>query len=182
MALMSEGLEQVAAQTRGSMTTVIGNGNAAFDRLGRELSGYYLIGFEPTEADRTGKERRIKVEVRPRGLTVRARPTFVIRDDAAERTVNACADAAATGGRGAQESVAGSRPADARRHLHRRSIPAAPKVRVVITAEVGDPATTPAEWPIGVIILDKNDKIVVNRGGMSTLAPASAKGESPRLV
>ncbi len=56
------------------------------------------------------------------------------------------------------------------------------KVRVVITAEVGDPATTPAEWPIGVIILDKNDKIVVNRGGVSTLAPASAKGESPRLV
>ena len=50
------------------------------------------------------------------------------------------------------------------------------KVRVVITAEVGDPATTPAEWPIGVIILDKNDKIVVNRGGVSTLLPASAKG------
>jgi hypothetical protein len=74
---MSEGLEQVAAQTRGSMTTVMGDGAAAFDRLGRELSGYYLIGFEPTDADRTGKERRIKVEVRPRGLTVRA-PTFVI--------------------------------------------------------------------------------------------------------
>ncbi len=95
---MSEGLEQVAAQTRGSMTTVIGNGAIAFDRLGRELSGYYLIGFEPTEADRTGKERRIKVEVRPRGLTVRARPTFVIRDDAAETTANVGADATATAG------------------------------------------------------------------------------------
>ncbi len=59
---MSEGLEQVAGQTRGSMSVVNGDGKIAFDRLGRELSGYYLLGFEPTEADRTGRERRIKVD------------------------------------------------------------------------------------------------------------------------
>jgi VWFA-related protein len=179
--LMSEGLEQVAAQTRGSMTTVTGDGNAAFDRLGRELSGYYLIGFEPNEADRTGKERRIKVDVRPRGLTVRARPTFVIRNDAAEAAVNASLTPQQQVGevlknplpvRGLPMRVATYTAVDT----------GTAKVRVVITAEVGDPATTPAEWPIGVIILDKNDKIVVNRGGVSTLAPASAKGESPRLV
>ena len=61
------------------MSIVNGDGKIAFDRLGRELSGYYLLGFEPTEADRTGRERRIKVSVKPRGLTVRARPTFVVR-------------------------------------------------------------------------------------------------------
>jgi hypothetical protein len=55
-------------------------------------------------------------------------------------------------------------------------------VRVVISAEVGDPATTPADWPIGIIVLDKNDKVVVNRGGVSTLAPASKGVESPRLM
>lgn len=178
-ALMSEGLEQVAAQTRGSMTTVLGNGMAAFDRLGRELSGYYLIGFEPTEADRTGKERRIKVEVRPRGLTVRARPTFVIRD-AAETTTAGLTPQQQLGEvlksplpvRGVPMRVATYTAIDA----------GTSKVRVVIAAEVGDPATTPAEWPIGVIIIDKDEKIVYNRGGISTLAPASAKGESPRLV
>ncbi len=37
--LMSEGLEQVAGQTRGSMSVVNGDGKIAFDRLGRELSG-----------------------------------------------------------------------------------------------------------------------------------------------
>ena len=178
-ALMSEGLEQVAAQTRGSMTTVLGNGMAAFDKLGRELSGYYLIGFEPTEADRTGKERRIKVEVRPRGLTVRARPTFVIRD--APETTNAGLTPQQQLGevlksplpvRGVPMRVATYTAIDA----------GTSKVRVVIAAEVGDPATTPAEWPIGVIIIDKDEKIVYNRGGISTLAPASAKGESPRLV
>ena len=45
-----------------------------------------------------------------------------------------------------------------------------------------DPATTPAEWPVGIIVLDKNDKVVVNRGGVSTLAPASKGLESPRLM
>ena len=80
--LMSEGLEQLAGQTRGTHDAPsTASAQIAFDRLGRELSGYYLLGFEPTDADRTGKERRIKVQVKPRGLTVRARPTFVIRDD-----------------------------------------------------------------------------------------------------
>ena len=101
------------------MTTVIGDGAIAFDRLGRELSGYYLLGFEPTEADRTGKERRIKVEVRPRGLTVRARPTFVIRDDAAETTANAALTPQQQLGEVLKSPAAGARPADARRHLHR---------------------------------------------------------------
>lgn len=178
--LMSEGLEQVAAQTRGSMATVLGNGAIAFDRLGRELSGYYLIGFEPTDADRTGRERRIKVEVKTRGLTVRARPTFVIRNDTAE-TANT---SALTPMQQLGEVLKSPLPV---RGLPMRvasysAVEAGNKVRVVITAEVGDPATTPAEWPIGVIILDKNEKIVMNRGGMSTLAPASARGESPRLV
>ena len=178
--LMSEGLEQVAAQTRGSMTSVAGDGALAFDRLGRELSGYYLLGFEPTDADRTGKERRIKVEVKTRGLTVRARPTFVIRNDAAETA----AMSALTPMQQLGEVLKSPLPV---RGLPMRvatysAVDSGNKVRVVITAEVGDPATTPAEWPIGVIVLDRNEKIVVNRGGTSTLAPASARGESPRLV
>jgi VWFA-related protein len=179
-ALMSEGLEQVAAQTRGSMTPVTGDGKIAFDRLGRELSGYYLLGFEPTDADRTGKERRIKVEVKTRGLTVRARPTFVIRNEAAATAAMATLSPMQQLG----EVLKSPLPV---RGLPMRvatysSVDSANKVRVVIAAEVGDPATTPAEWPVGVIILDKNEKIVVNRGGTSTLAPASARGESPRLV
>jgi VWFA-related protein len=179
-ALMSEGLEQVAAQTRGSMAPVIGDGKIAFDRLGRELSGYYLIGFEPTDADRTGKERRIKVEVKTRGLTVRARPTFVIRNAAADTATRS----ALTPMQQLGEVLKSPLPV---RGLPMRvatysSVDASNKIRVVIAAEVGDPATTPAEWPVGVIILDKNEKIVLNRGGTSTLAPASARGESPRLV
>jgi VWFA-related protein len=180
--LMSEGLEQVAAQTRGSMVTVQTSSNTAFDRLSRELSGYYLIGFEPTEADRTGKERRIKVDVKPRGLTVRARPTFVIRNEAAE-TAALSALSPAEQLAEVLKSPLPVRGLPMRVATYASVDSASPnKVRIVIAAEVGEPATTPAEWPLGVIISDKNEKIVVNRGGKSLLEPASAKGESPRLA
>jgi VWFA-related protein len=176
--LMSEGLEQVAGATRGSMSVVNGDGQIAFDRLGRELSGYYLLGFEPTEADRTGRERRIKVSVKTRGLTVRARPTFVVP------AADAATTAALTPMQQLGEVLKSPLPV---RGLPMRvasysAIEGSGKIRVVITAELGDPAATPAEWPIGIIVLDKNDKVVVNRGGVSTLAPASKGLDSPRLL
>jgi VWFA-related protein len=180
-ALMSEGLEQVAGQTRGSMATVTGAGTGAFDRLGRELSGYYLIGFEPTDADRTGKERRIKVAVRPRGLTVRARPTFVIRDAAAADAEMAALTPLEQLGE-VLKSPLPVRGLPIRVATYTAGDAGSSKVRVVIAAEVGEPATTPAEWPVGVIILDQNDRIVMNRGGAAALAPASPRGESPRLA
>jgi VWFA-related protein len=179
--LMAEGLEQVAGQTRGSISTVTGAGEIAFERLGRELSGYYLLGFEPTEADRTGKERRIKVEVKPRGLTVRARPTFVIRNTAEEAAVAAKLTPQQQLGEILQAPLP-MRGLPIRLATYNVFETGTSKLRVVVTAEVGDAAKTPADWPVGLIVLDKNDKIIQNRGGMSTLAPASLRGESPRLV
>ena len=179
--LLKEGLEQLAGQTRGTLTTVLGSAENAFDRLGRELSGYYLLGFEPTEADRTGKERRIRVQVKTRGLTVRARPTFVIRDTPAADAETATGSAieqltevlrAPLPTRGLPMRVATYTATDA----------ASSKIRVIVSAEVGEPATTSAEWPVGVVVLDKNDRIVVNLAGPTTLEPATSRGASPRLI
>ncbi|MEO8681916.1 MAG: VWA domain-containing protein, partial [Vicinamibacterales bacterium] len=185
--LMTEGLDQIAGQTRGTMTQIGGSPQSAFDRLGRELSGYYLLGFEPTDADRTGKERRIRVQIKPRGLTVRARPTFVIRDAAdttAAATATAAADSAssvpsapsAASAASAPSAASASSAASAARlrqmllaPLPTRGLPirvssytatdtGSSKIRVVISAEVGDAGADEVEWPIGVLILDKDDK------------------------
>lgn len=182
--LLSEGLEQLAAQTRGTLATVNASANGAFDRLGRELSGYYLLGFEPNDADRRGKEHRIRVEVKPRGLTVRARPTFVLRE-----TETAAATTAAVA------MTAMEQLTDVlRQPLPNRGLPmrvasytnidtgSGDKVRVVISAEFGDPVVGEFELPIGIVVLDKNDKAVYNRAGLTMLAPASVRGESPRLI
>lgn len=179
-AMLSEGLEQLAALTRGTVSQVsAGSGEAAFDRLGRELSGYYLIGFEPTAADRGGRERRIRVHVRRRGVTVRARPTFSIRETAAT------ADAAAPQPLDRLKQLLGA-PLPARGLPVRVASftavnPPDDRVRVIISAEIGGPATTPAQWPVGLLVVDGRDRVVASRIEPTTLSPGDG-GESRRLL
>ena len=140
--VMSEGLEQLAGFTRGTYFKVASAGVGAFERIGRELSGYYLLSFEPTDADRSSQNRRIKVEVKRRGLTVRARSTFALAEAKSATT----------------ETVA---PAEQIQNLLRAPLPTAglamrvasysvvnaadTRVRVILSAEIGEPATEPAE-------------------------------------
>ena len=78
-ALANEGLGVIAGSTRGIVVPAIGNADNAFARLALELSGYYLLGFEPESVDRDGKPHRIKVTVPNRsGVDVRARSQFSI--------------------------------------------------------------------------------------------------------
>ena len=77
--LAREGLDIIAGSTRGTVLQIIGNGDGAFGRLSAELSGYYLLGFEPESGDRDGKPHKIKVALQGRsGVTVRARNEFAI--------------------------------------------------------------------------------------------------------
>ena len=143
--LMRDGLEQLAGQTRGRLLQVsAGTGAGVFERLNRELSGYYLIGFEPTAADRTGRQRRIKLQVRRRGLDVRARPTFALepRDSGDGGDRRRGTGARARGGGQGPPGLAAARSGhpDARGHLQRRRAPRATEVRVIVAAEVGEPA------------------------------------------
>lgn len=189
--LLSEGLEQLADQTRGTLSQIsAGSGANVFERLGRELSGYYLLGFEPTDADRTGRERKIRVQVRRRDLTVRARPTFVIRDTARA--------AGQTSPAPAREASAAPTPMDQIKQLLGAPLPVRglpirvasftatnagdSRVRVVISAEVGDPASAPAEWPVGLLVIDGNDKVVASSLAPTTLSPADPREESRRLL
>ncbi|MGE3189941.1 MAG: VWA domain-containing protein, partial [Vicinamibacterales bacterium] len=185
--LLNEGLEQIAGQTRGTLTQVSGgSGATAFDRLGRELSGYYLIGFEPTDEDRTGKERKIKVEVGQKGVTVRARPTFVIRT------------AAAITAEEAEAALSDEAPAEEVKKLLGQPLPArgipirvasyatagakADEVRLIVSAEVGEAATEAAEFEVGMILLDENERVVMSNLGPTSLEPSSPESASPRLL
>ena len=49
----------------------------AFDRLVRDNSSYYVLGYNPTDDRRDGKFRKIAVRVMRPGLTVRARRGYV---------------------------------------------------------------------------------------------------------
>ncbi len=86
--LYKEGLDRLTNEARGVVLPVAVNATSAFARLDLELSGYYLLSFEPDLVDRDGKAHGISVKVTRPGVTVRARPQFAVAPPPGERTVD----------------------------------------------------------------------------------------------
>ena len=74
--VLKHGLDQLAANARGEVFRIFGDADFAFQRLGRELSGYYLLSFEPESGDRDGTPHKIKIDVRRSNLELRSRREF----------------------------------------------------------------------------------------------------------
>src|SRR5581483_2611945 len=71
--IRNDGLEAVAAASRGTLFRVNGTGSQLFTLIESELSGYYLLGVESDPGDRDRKSRVIRIDVSKRGATVRTR-------------------------------------------------------------------------------------------------------------
>lgn len=77
--LAQEGLGLIAGMARGTVFRVSARADYAFNRLALELSGYYLLSFEPEAGDRDGNRHKIKIGVPGRrNIDVRARPDFAV--------------------------------------------------------------------------------------------------------
>lgn len=72
-------LQDLASMTGGRSYRAEVGAEGVFDRLARELSGYYRVAVERSPADLDGKSRRMKVQVSRTGATVRAREIFDAR-------------------------------------------------------------------------------------------------------
>ena len=66
-------LHDLASLTRGAVLPMIGSADAPFQRIARELLGYYLVGFEPLPTDRDGKSHEIRAKVKRDKVSVRSR-------------------------------------------------------------------------------------------------------------
>ncbi len=72
--LIGRWLEMFSGASGGALLKVtVGSGEAAFERVLRETSAYYLLGVEPEQADRDGRTRQLRVKVNQRGVTLRSR-------------------------------------------------------------------------------------------------------------
>ncbi len=78
--LHSGPLDTLASMTGGASYRAEVGAEGVFDRLGRELSGFYRIGVEKDTTDSDAKGRRMKVQVTRSGVTVRAREIFDARN------------------------------------------------------------------------------------------------------
>ena len=74
--IKGDGLERLAGSARGAHFRLVGADPYPFQRILRELSGYYLLAFEASPADSDGRTRRIEVSTTAPGTIVRARPAF----------------------------------------------------------------------------------------------------------
>jgi VWFA-related protein len=73
------GLEILAGRSGGTIFSVdAGTPDHVFDRLLRETAAYYVIGVEPADEDRDGKEHYIRVETTARGSTLRSRVQVLV--------------------------------------------------------------------------------------------------------
>jgi VWFA-related protein len=177
---LAEGLEQIAGMTRGSYFKVATSADGVFDRIARELSGYYLLSFEPTESDRTSRDRRIKVEVDRRGLSVRARSTYALGDASDVKDVTTLPPEEQI-----KRLLAAPLPSPGlpiRVATYSVTSPEPNRVRVVIAAEIGDPASNAAEWPVGVMVFNSDDKVFVDSTRYMTLEPVTNRAPSPRML
>lgn len=156
MAVAEEGLNHVADLGRGSMFRLTTDPAPVFDRLGLELSGYYLLGFEPDAADRDDRPHRIRVEVPARRqLEVRARPEF---SASAPRTLTVEELLAETV---RAPLVSSEIRLKATTYTFREGD--GNKLRVIIGAEIERPRNTAGRLALGFGLFDGEGRLVASR-------------------
>lgn len=77
-AAREEGLQFVSGVGGGELFRLVADPDYAFARVASELSGYYLLGFEPEAGDRDGKSHVISVKVDRDRVSVRSRREFTL--------------------------------------------------------------------------------------------------------
>jgi VWFA-related protein len=155
--LLTDGLVQTAGAAGGAYYSLSVAFDPAFDRIARETSAAYEVGFETIEADRDGKVHKIEVKVGRPGVTVRARRSFVAGPKAAAAAAGAT-DAGATApsprDRVARilESPVPRTALPIRLRAHALAEPGGARVRVLIAADIGREEKAPAEVSLGYFL------------------------------
>ena len=173
-ALRRHGLEQLAAALNGGYFEPSSASAEVFERIGRELTGYYLLGIEPTDEDRRSRRRPLDVIVTRPGLTWRARSTFTARS-ADETTELATADSLRLMLRSPINTpglpmTLTTRVVDAGDDTH---------VRLLLSAEIGDPITTPTTYHVGLAIIGAKGEVVTSNAATMPLPPLRSAAPAP---
>jgi hypothetical protein len=145
-----------------------------FERISRELSGYYLLGIESTSDDRASRARPLRVSVTRPGVTIRARSAVALPPPvAAPRDVT----------EQLRELLRAPAPA--------RGLPVAitsrvvggagTRVRLLVAAEIGEAIEHDATYHVGFLALGPTGDHIVSNAGTLTLARSRKGSPSPAL-
>ncbi|MEZ5292627.1 MAG: VWA domain-containing protein [Vicinamibacterales bacterium] len=160
--LQEEGLIMLAGMARGTLHRVVSGADVPFRRVEEALAGYYLLGVEPTPGDRDGKRHRIEVKTLRRGLTVRARRTFLSPEG----------PPAATPVEALKRTLRSALPATAlpmRVTTWTYKEPGTSRVRLVVATEVEREADEPLTYAAGVVVATQDGKVIAATEGSRDL-------------
>ena len=175
--LREQGLRWLSWQAGGGLFRVLGTSDAVFQRLGRELSGYYLLGVETDPRDQDGRPHQIRVKVRRSGTTVRARQQFqVSADRPLQQTRKSDAELLAQALR-APFPIA-DLPLRLATYAHHDADTS--KMRVLLAAEIERADEGSSELGIGFTLIDAEGRVAAHIIERSTLAPVG--GETGRVL
>jgi VWFA-related protein len=176
-AMRRTGLDTIAGAARGTMLNIVGTGDAAFERVERESSGYYLLGVEQIESDQDGKRHKIGVEVARKGVTVRARREFgPLTSAPAERLVKPEEEVAAMLG-----SPLPATDLPLRVATYTVRDPQKSKLRIIITADIDQDRAEPGEYTVGLTLRDQQNRVPASSIERKTLSPLDPSRPGPAV-
>lgn len=154
--LGQDGLSHLAGVARGTVFRVTSGADYAFNRLALELSGYYLLSFEPEANDRDTKVHKIKIEVpRRKDITVRARNEFSVDAPRVRTLQEQLADVIMTPLPATEIGLKLS--------AYSFTENATDKLHVVLAAEIDRSQDAGGKISLAYTVVDENDKLVATQ-------------------
>jgi VWFA-related protein len=171
-AVREEGLSAVARIGGGELFRIIADPDFAFDRLASELSGYYLLGFEPEAADRDGKQHTIGVKVGRGDVAVRSRLEFTFGGAGRRTDQQTIAELLRS------PVVATELPF--RLTTYAFQDPESPKIRLLVAMEAERPADPNGRMAMGIVLVKPGGDVGATFFQPSIGAPTGASSKPQR--
>lgn len=166
-ALGREGLELISGVTRGNVFQVASAADNAFARLSLELSGYYLLSFEPEASDRDGKAHKIKVSLPGRsGVEIRSRSEFAVDYRRAKTDEEILTDAL--------RSPLLATDIGLKINAYSLKDLESARLRVLMIAEIDRAANPEAHLALAYALIDASGKVVTSEIDRDVKAPVQA--------
>lgn len=153
--VLRQGLDQLAGMARGDVFRIVANADFAFQRLALELSGYYLLSFEPEPGDRDGRPHRIKIDVRRNDLLLRSRREFSVGPPATKTTDDVVLDTLRS------PLLATDIPVKLTTYTFKD--PESPRLRVILVADVDRSLNPDGAVSLGYLMFDHQGKLVTSQ-------------------
>ena len=169
--MLRSGLEILAGASGGSMQNVVAGADSAFERIAREISASYVLGVEPARSDADGKAHKIQVRVRRPNIEVRSRTELIAPVTPATPPSDAQRLAAVL----TAQRMARALPI---RLAHVTLRESASRMRIILSADIGQGVTGPADIKVGYIVLDASGRSVGSVLDQKRLTPTGRGAEA----